>query len=363
MITVVNSKKDLKKFVYYVQSLYQTDSNYVYPMFRILYKELYNEILIQKKYRALLCLQNGKIVGRLLYTFEHSEKYNKKVCYFSFFDAVDDTTVARELFNSMQTDMKEEACSYAEGTFTPYDPDTRRGLLISGFTGIPSLFTSYNYAYYEKLMDACGFSKVYDTYSLQADISAETTEKVEKIARFIKRRYPVTLEPLNLKKLEKEIHDIHHILNIATTEENYQDAPSIEMIARVAKKMRLFLDRDMIIIAREEETREPIGFCLVLPDFNQVFHKTKGRVSLLKFLYYKNKITRARGIMQYVIPKYQSTGLIGAMFHEVYKNFKEKGITEFEAGTILEHNIKSLSVFDKFGGKIIKTYRIYGKDV
>jgi hypothetical protein len=68
-------------------------------------------------------------------------------------------------------------------------------------------------------------------------------------------------------------------------------------------------------------------------------------------------------MMQYVIPKYQSTGLIGYMYNEIYKNFKKMGITRFEAGTIMEENLKSISVWDKFGGEVTKIYRIYGKEI
>jgi hypothetical protein len=67
--------------------------------------------------------------------------------------------------------------------------------------------------------------------------------------------------------------------------------------------------------------------------------------------------------MQYIIPKYQSSGLLGAMYHSIGEAFSELGITAFEAGTIMEENQKSLHTFDIFGGKIVKTYRIYGKEL
>jgi GNAT superfamily N-acetyltransferase len=69
-----------------------------------------------------------------------------------------------------------------------------------------------------------------------------------------------------------------------------------------------------------------------------------------------------RGILQYVVPKYQGTGLIGALFAGIYNNFPKYGITELEAGTMLEDNIRPIQVFQRLGGKIIKTYRIFGKE-
>jgi GNAT superfamily N-acetyltransferase len=99
-----------------------------------------------------------------------------------------------------------------------------------------------------------------------------------------------------------------------------------------------------------------------LPDYNQVFRKTKGRLRPLRFLLGKRKITKARGMMQYVVPDYQNTGLIGHMFKTIYDSFHELGITEFEAGTMMEDNPKPINAFKKFGGDIIKVYRLYGME-
>lgn len=64
-----------------------------------------------------------------------------------------------------------------------------------------------------------------------------------------------------------------------------------------------------------------------------------------------------------MVPRYQNSGLLGAMFYQIYVVFKEEGITDFEAGTIVESNIKSIEAFNKFGGDITKIYRIYRKDI
>jgi hypothetical protein len=171
------------------------------------------------------------------------------------------------------------------------------------------------------------------------------------------------VDALNLKDLDKDINDIHEILLTATNEIVYQDAPSIELIEEVAKNLKFFINPDLIRIARENETNKPVGFCLVMPDYNQVFKKTKGRIRILKILREKKKITKARGMMQYIVPEYQNTGLIGHMFNVIFDEFMKIGITDFEAGTMMENNPKPINAFKKFGGDIIKVYRLYGKDI
>lgn len=362
-IRQVHNLRELKKFIYFVRELYQACPQYVFPIFSALKKELKKEVLREKNYQALLCYDGKKIVGRLMFTYDYHKQRQSRVCFFSFFDCVDDIEVAKHLFNAMEQQMQADGLSYAEGTFAPYDPDTRRGILVDGFEYDPILFTSYNYPYYQQLLHGCGYQKAFDTYGLKADICPETEEKLTTITRYVNRRLNVTISPIDMKNLDNEIKDIHDVLVQATTETLYQEAPSIDMISKVAKNLKFFINPDLVVIARNKTTNKAVGFCLVLPDFYQVFIRTKGKLNVFVLLNNKKYITRVRGLMQYVLEDYQDTGLIGAMFQSVYQHFATLGIIEFEAGTIMEENIKSLTAFDRFGGKVIKTFRIFGKDI
>ncbi len=363
MIVKVDTIAALRQFVFFVKRLYRDDPHYVMPLFAILMRELRREVLQTGKYTAIMALRDGKVAGRLLYTREHSKERGEAIFYFSFFDAINDQQVANDLFQHMESDMREAKIKYAEGTFTPYDPDTRRGVLIEGFDLDPTIFTSYNYPYYQTLLEGCGFGKSIDTYSLAVDIGPKSGKVLSSLSAFFYRRHNVSVKPIDFRHLETEMSDIHHIFQTASSDLNYQEAPSMEMIRNVAENMRLFIHPDFIQIARNQESGEAIGFCLALPDFNQVFKKTKGRIRPLRFILEKRRITRVRGILQYVVPEYQSTGLVGCLFAAIYDNFAKHGITEFEAGTMLETNVKPIQVFNKLGGRISKIYRIYGKEI
>lgn len=363
MIKKVNTKQELFSFIHFIEELYKNDPYVVFPIFSSLRKELKKEVLIDQKYTALLCYHEDKIVGRILYTIDFSKKQNKDICYYSFFDSINDINVAKELFDFMESDMKVKGIDYCEGTFAPYDPDTRRGVLIQGFDSSPVIFTSYNFEYYQDLLEQLGYHKAIDTVLLNAQVNTSTKKRLNTFSKFFSRNHDVRVDALNLKDLDKDINDIHEILLTATNEIVYQEAPSIELIEEVAKNLKFFINPDLIRIARENETNKPVGFCLVMPDYNQVFKKTKGRIRILKILREKKKITKARGMMQYIVPEYQNTGLIGHMFNVIFDEFMKIGITDFEAGTMMENNPKPINAFKKFGGDIIKVYRLYGKDI
>lgn len=363
MIKTVTTKAELQQFIYFIKTLYKDDPHVVYPLFFALKKELKEEVLVKQTYTALLCLQDDAIVGRILYTTDESKKQGKTIGYFSFFDVINDANVAKELLDYMEQDLLARGIDYVEGTFSPYDPDTRRGVLVKGFDSDPVIFTSYNYAYYPTLLETAGYSKAIDTVLLNAFASDKAIKRLNTASKYFLRSHDVRVDSLNFKNLDQDMADVHTVLVEATNEIIYQDAPSMDLIEQAARQMKMFINPNLIRIARENGTNRPIGFCLVLPDFNQVFKQTDGRLRPLKLLFGKRHITKARGMMQYITPDYQNTGLIGHMFKVIADEFERIGITEFEAGTMMEDNPKPINAFKKFGGEIIKVYRLYGKDL
>jgi len=364
MILKVKNKSELKRFIYYVKDLYRGDSHYIYPLFYILKKELIREVLKKKEYTAILSLdKNSNIQGRLLYKMEYNIKEKRDVCYFSYFYAIDSKKITKELFEYMEKDMIKNHVFYSEGSFTPYDPDNRRGILINGFDSDPIIFTSYNKDYYQNLLEDYGYYKCRDTFSIKPEMNEQTMKRLNTLGRYFDKKYKIDVDYIDFKNIESEIRDIHKILQEADNEHIYQDTPSIDLIGKVAKNLKMFLDKRLIRIARERETSKPIGFCFCMLDYNQVFKLTKGRLNIFKLLFAKKYITKSRGMMQYVIPKYQGTGLIGYIYKHIFDEFRNMGITEFEAGTMMEGNDKPLKSFDKFGGKIYKTYRIFGREL
>lgn len=363
MIIDIKTKKDLHKFIYFIKDLYKDDEFYVYPIFYAQKKELKELVLKEETYKALIYVIDGIIKGRLLFTYDYSKKQGKEICYYSYFDCVNDYEVVQALFDYMENDMKNHGVTYSEGTFCPFDPDTRRGVMIKGFNQAPSVFTSYNFEYYGALLEKYGYSKAIDTVLLNADVNEKSKKRLNTFSKFFLRSNDVRVDSLDFKNLDRDLKDIEKILQVATNEIIYQDAPDMELIENTARQMKPFINAKLVKIARENATDKPVGFCFVMPDFNQVFKKTKGRIRPLYMMYLKKKITRARGQMQYIIPEYQNGGLIGHIFKVIFDDLVEEGITQFEAGTMMEDNPKPINAFKKFGGEIIKVYRLYGKEV
>lgn len=362
MIIKVDNKPKLKKFMYFVRSLYKNDDRFVSPIYFTLFKELSREILLKKRSTAILCVRDGKVVGRLLYSIGHSKHKNAEIGYFSYFDVINDFSVCQELFAYMEDNMRGKV-AFIEGTFSPFDQDTRRGILVEGFNEPHTLFTSYNFPYYGEMLEKLGYVKAYDTYTVHIELTDENYSTVSSLSEKHAEGKNIRIDSINFKNFDNDIKDVHRIFEEATFELNYQNAPSLELIRSTANSLKLFLDPDLVKIARETDTGRPVGFCLVVKDYNEILKKTKGKINPFKFLYLRNKIKGVRGILQYVVPEYQGKGLICMLYKSFYDSMKEKGITYFEGGTIMEKNTSSWGILVKFGGEISKVYRIYNKEI
>jgi len=363
MIERIRSIRDVRRFVTFGVDHYRGDPHYVPPIISVLTRELVRETIVKRTSVGLMSRSGGVVRGRLLYAFAEDRKRSGTTCYFSFFEAVDDDRVAAELFCSMEDDMRSHGVVHAEGAYAPYDPDTRRGILVAGFDDDPSFLLSYNKPYYGPMLERLGYAAVVDTVTIGGADNPDAWKLLESLGDRFDAKHDVSVDPLDFRHLDRDLRDVHAILAQATTALNYEQPPSLAMIAAVAKNLRFFLDPGLVLIARRKDDATPLGFVLVVPDFNEVLKRTKGRIRPLVFLIGRKRIRRARAMMQYVVPDWQNTGLIFRLYRGIHQRMRERGMTRLEGGTIVERNVKSFGAFLKLGCRITKTMRIYGKDL
>lgn len=345
--------------------LYSEDKLYVPYMRLDLLDTLKKLVLKYKTYTALAVEEDGKYLARILFTVGPSKQLKLERCgYFSHFECINDSLCADMLFSEMCRILKEQGITYVEGTYFPYDQDNRRGILVEGFNYEPIILTSYNPPYYKELFEGFGFKKDFDTVSLKIEYDRYDTARVEPLVNKVLERYDLYVSCADFNNIERDIDDVHAIIQEATSDIIFQDAPSREDLVRIVDNWKSFLWADFIHICRRRSDDKPVGVMMSVPNFYTVFRKMKGRVNpvaLIKALYWKNKIKSIRAILQYVIPEYQNRGVNFVLYHQFYLSCKSHNIDYMEAGTILENNEISIRNVEKAGGRINKIFRIYGR--
>lgn len=355
----------LNQFVNMADALYRRDPFYVPYMRGDLKKTLKKLVLEDKTYIALAVEEEGKYIARVLFTVAPSKQQKLEKCgFFSHFESVNDRTCSDMLLTEMCRLLKEQGVTYVEGTYFPHDQDNRRGILIKGFEYEPMILTSYNPPYYHELLEGFGFHKDFDTVSYKLDYDGYDIDRIEPLVDKLLKRYQLYITPADFSHLDREIEDVHAIIEEATNDIIFEEAPTRKDIERIVAGWKSFLWEDFIHICRSRKDDKPVGFVMSIPNFFTVFRKMNGKtnpVALLKALYWKKRIKSVRAILQYVIPSYQNKGVNFALYHAFYLACKKYGIEYVEAGTIMENNRPSRRNVEKASGTLNKIFRIYGK--
>lgn len=349
------------------EKLYRGDKLYVPIMRGDFVKTLKKLVLEDKTYTALAVEDDGEYIARVLFTVAPSKQLKLARCgYFSHFECVNDRLCSDMLLSEMCRLLKEEGVNYVEGTYFPYDMDNRRGILVEGYGYEPMILTSYNPPYYRELLEWFGFKKDFDTVSYKLDYARYEVDRIEPLTKRILERENLYISPADFSNLDKEIDDVCAVINEATSDIIFQEAPGREELEKIVTNWKSFLWPDFVHICRRRTDGKPVGVMISIPNYYTVFRKMKGRsnpISLLKALWYKGRIKSVRAILQYVIPSYQNRGVNFALYHEFYLSCKRHGIEYMEAGTIMENNQISRRNVEKASGELNKIFRIYGRSL
>lgn len=364
-IQKVADKKALSKFLKFADALYRGDKFYVPYMKADLKKVLTKLVLQDKTYTALIAVRDGKTVARLLYTVDRHKQFKElgECGFFSLFECEDCQTTADTILSEMCGDLRRRGIKRVEGTYFPFDQDNRRGILVEGFDSAPVLLTSYNKDYYPRLLQNFGMTKDFDTLAYAMTPDTLPIEKFRRVSSLTEKRYGYYVETADFDDIDKLIGEVGAVMKAATTEDIFQDAPSIEALRNIVRQWKKFLKEELCLLARSAADGKLVGVVIAVPDFNQVFRRMKGRlnpVALAKMLYYKNKITTVRGLLQYVIPEWQNKGVILSLYAKLFDACDKMGVNLIEASTMMENNTKPNETIKSAGGVLYKRYRLYG---
>ncbi|MFH5836334.1 GNAT family N-acetyltransferase [Proteiniclasticum sp. C24MP] len=365
------SRKEINDFVMLPFQLYKGQEAWVPPLISDFRKYIMgkNNALHQAgENERVIAYLDGKPAGRLLVGIndELNEYKGFRDGYIALYECMEQDEVSRKLLSYAEDFLRKRGVNKIKGPLSLPGGDDYRGFIIDNFEDPTLIMNTYNKEYYNKQFLDYGFRKYYDCYAYKAFFSDEHKERLDKLIPYVKKRYKYTVEPLDLKQIDREIADVKEVINKAMPEE-WDDfmPPTDEEIQIIKDQLIPFADPDFVYIARDEN-RKPIGFDIALPDYNQVLKKLGGRLfpfGIFKFLYYKRKIDRLRIFTLFVVPEYRKKGVTAAIYYEGLKRGLERGYKFVEGSTIWEYNKPMLNDVLGFSDEPYKTYRIYYKDL
>lgn len=363
-IQTVETRKDLLDFIKFDWLVYKDDPYWVPPLVSERRTLLTQKNPFWKHSEQILFLakSRGRVVGKIEVAVDYNYiKFQQEQCgFFGFFECLPDYEVAQRLLDTARGWLKAKGMKIMRGPFNPSTND-ECGFLLEGFDSSPFIMMTHTQKYYLDFMQRYGLTKAKDLFAYLLPVPDNPPEKLARLAEITRRKYPeVVIRPPDLKNFYEDVQKVKIVYNNSWTK-NWGFVPwTTEEFDVLAKQLKPLLVPEIALFA--EVNGQPVGFLITLPDYNQVLKKLNGRmgpIQIVKFLLYRNKITRIRLMAMGVCPEYRRRGIDALLVLESLKGAQVKGYKECECSWILEDNVLIQRLAEMMGGKIHKKYRIY----
>lgn len=314
----------------------------------------------------LIAYRDGKPVGRIAAIVNRTHNdYNKDtVGFFGFFDFIEDPAVARALIDAAADILRKKGLTSMRGPYNPSINDDC-GVLTEGNERPTSVSMPWNPPWYAEVYQAAGLNVVRTLAAYDVPLHNDPPERVTKIVNRIRKRNSVTVRSLDMKNLRKELEIIHRLYNL-TLDRNWGFYPiSMEDLLHSADDFKAIADPKLIFFVCMEG--KEVGFSLTLPNVNEVFHASRGRKGILRFLEMAlrlqiRKPKTSRLCVLGVEPAYRDKGLSALLFYESFIVSKVKN-SVVEVSWVEANNIEILEGATLMGGHRSRTYEIFEKSL
>lgn len=358
----VENRRSLRAFLRFPETLYRDDPRWVAPLQRDERARLAqaNPFFSHAEARLFLARRDGVTVGRVAAIINrlHLERWEDGAGFFGFFEAVPDSVVAGALLGEVRRWLGSRGLTAVRGPVNPSTHD-ECGLLVEGFDRPPCLLMPYNPSYYAALLEGAGLRLIRDLVSYVVEVPRALPGRVEHVARAAEGR-GIRVRRLDPRRLVAETQAIRTLYNAAWAG-NWGAVPmTAEEASELAARLRPVLVPDLALIA--ERGGRPVGFVLCLPDYNPALRLLGGRLTpwgLARFLWRRRRLEGVRLMALGVVPEARRRGVDALLLREMLAAVRRRGHRWVEAGWILEENAVTRRAAERWGGRVVKRYRLY----
>jgi hypothetical protein len=366
----VSDKKTRRMFLDAARTIYKNDRTWVCPLDNDINAVFDPEKNPYYKHgsadRWILLDDNNRLIGRIAAFIDTNlcNSYDQPTGGIGYFECINDNQAAFLLFDTAKNWLKEKGMEAMDGPVNFGETDKYWGLLVGGFTH-PSFDVPYNPPYYQALFESYGFQVYYKMEGFHIDLKKPLDPRFKKIAEWITSKPGYEFRHFTWKDQDTFLKDFAVVFNEAwaSFKKDHFEPLEADYMKTVLKKAKPIIDQEFIWIAYFNG--QPVAIYLMFPDLNLILKHLNGKmdpISMIKFLYYKQRkaMTRAKGLLMGVIPKFQNHGIeSGFILHLRKVMDKKPQYTEVELSWVADFNPKMRKIFVSVGGVPAKNYITY----
>ena len=367
----VGSRRDLREFIELPFRLHCTSPLWVPPLRlerRLFLSRRHNAFFSHGDAHLLLAWRGDRVVGRLsahcddAFNAFHSDRTGM----FGFLELEDDPEVLPPLLDAAAAWLRHRGRDRMIGPMD-FTMNDESGVMVEGFDREPLVKQPWHPPYYRERCEAAGLAKAIDLlfWELQIADRERMLPAIFKLADQLGPRHGITIRKMSRRSLRADLDRFAAVYNAAWSE-NWGFVPYGEVdLDHYAQELQLVFDADWFMIAETAEG-ETAAVALTVPDINQVLKRMRGRLLPLGWWHFVRRkaiMDRVRVGFLGVAPAYQHTGVAAALYVEHFDVAKRRPQKWGEMGWILEDNRNMNRAMEAMGGRIVRRYRVYARDL
>lgn len=365
----VKTKREQRAFLNFPLKLYEGNPYFVPPLY-IDEKKIFRKDYVyydQSEAVYYLAYREGKIVGRISAILQRvsNEKWGQKRVRFTRFDCIDDQEVASALFAAAENWAKERGMEEVVGPLGFSDLE-REGLLIEGFDELSTFEEQYNFPYYQKLIENCGYEKDVDWVESQLRAPKEIDPRYEKLSQFLLKKHGLRFsDAKNTREFIRRYADPLFDLLDLTYADIYGSVPMTSGMKRMMiDNFKLIVDIKYVTVILNEKD-EVVCFGICFPSIAKALQKSKGHLTPAALVRVLRAIKHPKVLDLALIgvrPEYRMKGVSTAILSGLM-NYLRTDIEYAETNLNLEHNDAIRNQWKAFDARQHKRRRCFVKRI
>lgn len=355
--------EELQRYVDFGQRVHSQNPNWVPPDPHQMISLLSGESAFgpQSQVQAFWAEEGNSILATI--TALRDEAYNRhwgeQLGHLLFFEALPGQDEAVfSLMNAACDWLRGRGCHAARLSLLP---GWQMPLTIDAYDYVPTIFHTYNPAYYHSYVKNGGFTTERGVVQYQIEF---TTELAHQYREMVERAETsgVTLRSFDFNRLEEETEAFMDLFNESFNSHWGFMPMTAAAMQGLTLGLRDFLVADFTGFA--EADGQAVGVVYSLPDLNQAFHRMRGKdiaENFAEFLGHLQGIDHGVLLIIGVKESYRGRGIALALAARSYLAMIERGYKTGSYTVVLDDNWPSRRTAEKLGARVTRNFNVYRK--
>jgi hypothetical protein len=369
IIREVKTKREKRVFINLPKEIHRKNPEWLPPIYPDEW-ELFDQ-KNNKSYRyadtiLLLAFRDKKPVGRIMgiVNRRYNEIHNEQHGRFCFLECFEDQDIVNVLIGQIEEWARQKGMIMLVGPLGFSDKDPQ-GLQIEGFEYPKFIVCPTNDKYLPDMIEKAGYIKKRDLVNYLAKVPDKLPEIYIKILSRVSVNDEYKIVEFNTKRdLKRYIIPVLELMN-QTFAEIYGFVPLEDQEKKeIAARYMMILNPKFIKVV--EASDGVVGFAVGIPDISDAVRRSGGKlfpIGIFRILRDLKKSKKLLMLLGGVKKSYRGKGLDVLMAVKMLQAAMVNKMELIDLHLILEDNTRMRAECERIGGKIIKKFRIYQKDL